>query len=88
LNSAWARVNKVGTYYGQCSELCGKNHGFMPIEIHVVSKEDFAAWIKKQGGHLKEAPAATAVKAEAKEEIKSAAPVEAKDAATEIKTNK
>jgi cytochrome c oxidase subunit 2 len=88
LNSAWARVNKIGTYHGQCSELCGKNHGFMPIEIKVVSKEDFAAWIKKQGGHLKEAPAATAVKAEAKEEIKSAAPVEAKNAATEIKTNK
>lgn len=88
LNSAWARVTKVGTYYGQCSELCGKNHGFMPIEIKVVSKEDFAAWIKKQGGHLKEAPAAAAVKTEVKEEIKSAAPVEAKDVATEIKTNK
>lgn len=88
LNSAWARVTKVGTYYGQCSELCGKNHGFMPIEIKVVSKEDFAAWIKKQGGHLKETPAATEAKAEVKEEIQSAAPIEAKDVATEIKTNK
>ncbi len=92
LNSTWARVTKVGTYYGQCSELCGKNHGFMPIEIKVVSKEDFAEWIKKQGGHLKEAPAATPAstetKSEVKEEIKSAAPIEAKDAATEIKTNK
>jgi cytochrome c oxidase subunit 2 len=94
LNSTWARVNKIGTYYGQCSELCGAKHGFMPIEIHVVSKEDFAAWIKKQGGHLKEVPAAKADAAvpaaptEAKEEIKSAAPVEAKATATEIKTNK
>lgn len=53
LNSAWARVNKIGTYYGQCSELCGKGHGQMPIEIKVISKEDFAAWIQSQGGHLK-----------------------------------
>ena len=92
LNSAWARVNKVGTYYGQCSELCGTKHGFMPIEIKVVSKEEFAAWIKSQGGHLKAAPAndnaAAPAPTEAKEEIQSAAPVEAKDVATEIKTNK
>lgn len=88
LNSAWARVTKVGTYYGQCSELCGKNHGFMPIEIKVVSKEEFAAWIKAQGGHLKTAPANdNAAAAHSQEEIQSAAPVEAKDAATEIKTN-
>jgi cytochrome c oxidase subunit 2 len=53
LNSTWARVTKIGTYYGQCSELCGKGHGFMPIEVHVVSKEDFAVWMKKQGGTIK-----------------------------------
>lgn len=90
LNSAWARVNKVGTYYGQCSELCGKGHGFMPIEIKVVSKEEFAAWIKSQGGHLKEpAPAAATETAPAvKEAIKSAEPVAAKDAATETKKHK
>lgn len=98
LNSAWAHVNKIGTYYGQCSELCGKNHGFMPIEIHVVSKEDYAAWIKKQGGHMPEVKAAPApvaaaateapAEASAQEEIKSAAPVEAKDVATEIKHTK
>jgi cytochrome c oxidase subunit 2 len=45
INHAWAKVNKIGTYYGQCSELCGVNHGFMPIKIHVVSKEDFESWI-------------------------------------------
>lgn len=44
LNETWARVTKTGTYYGQCSELCGKDHAFMPIEVRVVSKEDFAAW--------------------------------------------
>lgn len=44
LNETWARATKTGTYYGQCSELCGKDHAFMPIEIRVVPKEDFAAW--------------------------------------------
>jgi len=97
LNSSWARVTKTGTYYGQCSELCGKGHGFMPIEIKVVSKEEFAAWIKSQGGHLKESPAKAEVtpvaapvaqEEAAKEEIKSAEPVAAKDAATETKKSK
>lgn len=44
LNQTWARVTKTGTYYGQCSELCGKDHAFMPIEVRVVPKDDFAAW--------------------------------------------
>ncbi|MGH6719660.1 MAG: cytochrome c oxidase subunit II, partial [Alphaproteobacteria bacterium] len=41
----WVRVEREGTYYGQCSELCGVNHGFMPIQVEVVSKERFAAWV-------------------------------------------
>jgi cytochrome c oxidase subunit 2 len=50
LNETWFKVERTGTYYGQCSELCGINHGFMPIVIDVVSKEDFATWVagKKQ----------------------------------------
>lgn len=47
LNETWVRVDKEGTYYGQCSELCGVNHGFMPIAVEVVSKEAFASWIRK-----------------------------------------
>ncbi len=47
LNETWMRVDKEGTYYGQCSELCGVNHGFMPIAVEVVSKEAFASWIRK-----------------------------------------
>ncbi len=43
-NETYVKVDKLGTYYGQCSELCGVNHGFMPIAIKVVSKEDFAKW--------------------------------------------
>lgn len=44
LNESWFRATKTGTFYGQCSELCGIKHGFMPIEVKVVSKEEFAAW--------------------------------------------
>jgi cytochrome c oxidase subunit 2 len=47
LNETWFKAEKTGTYYGQCSELCGQGHAFMPIEVHVVSKEDFAAWLEK-----------------------------------------
>ncbi|WP_293549543.1 cytochrome c oxidase subunit II [Parvibaculum sp.] len=47
LNETWFRAEKTGIYYGQCSELCGQGHAFMPIEVHVVSKEDFAAWLEK-----------------------------------------
>ncbi len=46
-NEAWTRIDKKGVYYGQCSELCGVNHGFMPIAIEVVSKEEFAQWVEK-----------------------------------------
>ena len=46
-NENWMRINKEGTYYGQCSELCGVNHGFMPIVVEAVSKEAFTEWVKK-----------------------------------------
>ena len=47
LNETWFKATKIGIYYGQCSELCGQGHAFMPIEVHVVSKEDFTAWLEK-----------------------------------------
>ncbi len=47
LNEDWFKATKEGVYYGQCSELCGKDHAFMPIEVHVVSEADFAAWAQK-----------------------------------------
>jgi cytochrome c oxidase subunit II len=46
LNETWFRANKVGVYYGQCSELCGKDHAYMPIAVKVVSEQDFAAWVE------------------------------------------
>jgi cytochrome c oxidase subunit 2 len=45
LNELWFKVDHVGTYYGQCSELCGDKHAYMPIEVRVVSREDFNAWV-------------------------------------------
>lgn len=46
LNETWFKVHKEGTYYGQCSELCGVKHGFMPIAVKVVSQDEFDAWVK------------------------------------------
>jgi cytochrome c oxidase subunit 2 len=46
-NETWTKIDKKGIYYGQCSELCGVNHGFMPIAIEVVSKEDFEKWVQQ-----------------------------------------
>ncbi|MAV86731.1 MAG: cytochrome c oxidase subunit II [Rhodospirillaceae bacterium] len=47
INETWVKVTKIGTYYGQCSELCGVAHSRMPIAVKVVSKEDFKKWLKK-----------------------------------------
>jgi cytochrome c oxidase subunit 2 len=45
LNETWFRAEREGVYYGQCSELCGQNHAFMPIAIRVVSEEEYSAWL-------------------------------------------
>jgi cytochrome c oxidase subunit 2 len=53
LNETWFNARKEGLYYGQCSELCGKDHAFMPIAIRVVSPEQYAAWIAAfKGGDI------------------------------------
>ena len=46
LNETWFKATKVGMFYGQCSELCGKDHAFMPIAVRVVSDQEFAAWVE------------------------------------------
>jgi cytochrome c oxidase subunit II len=48
LNEAWFKADRVGTYYGQCSELCGVKHAFMPIELKVVTQAEFDAWVAAQ----------------------------------------
>ena len=51
INETWFKVKagEIGTYYGQCSEICGVNHAFMPIEVKVVSKADFGRWVENGG---------------------------------------
>jgi cytochrome c oxidase subunit 2 len=45
INEAWTNIEQVGVYRGQCAELCGKDHGFMPIVVEAVSKEDYQTWL-------------------------------------------
>jgi cytochrome c oxidase subunit 2 len=60
INDAWAKVDVIGTYRGQCAELCGKDHGFMPIVVDVVSKADYKKWVaKQQAAKVAEAASAT-----------------------------
>ena len=57
LNESWFQATKEGVYYGQCSELCGKDHAFMPIAIRVVSEAEFAAWVETAKQEFAGAPA-------------------------------
>jgi cytochrome c oxidase subunit 2 len=52
LNETWVKVDRPGVYFGQCSELCGARHGFMPIAVEVVPAAQFAAWVASKGGHM------------------------------------
>ena len=47
LNKTWFKATRTGVFYGQCSELCGSRHAFMPIELHVVTDAEYAAWLAK-----------------------------------------
>ncbi|MFN0262592.1 cytochrome c oxidase subunit II [Tepidamorphus sp. 3E244] len=47
LNQAWFRADEPGVYYGQCSELCGRDHAFMPIAVRAVPEEEFTAWVEQ-----------------------------------------
>ena len=63
LNQVWFRINEPGIYYGQCSEICGVNHGYMPIAVKAVPKEEFDAWVKdaqKKFARADEPPVAVA----------------------------
>ncbi len=57
LNETWVKIDQPGTYYGQCSQLCGINHGFMPIEIDAVPKDQFAAWLQQNQAKQKSSSA-------------------------------
>lgn len=49
INETWFNANRTGTFYGQCSEICGIKHYYMPIEVEVVSKADYARWVANGG---------------------------------------
>jgi cytochrome c oxidase subunit 2 len=48
INETWFKAIKTGVYYGQCSELCGSKHAFMPITVQIVSKEDYKKWVESK----------------------------------------
>ncbi len=57
IRDSWFRADRIGTYRGQCAELCGKDHGFMPIVVEVVSEADYRAWVAKMKGRAQTAAA-------------------------------
>jgi cytochrome c oxidase subunit 2 len=59
VNEAWFNIDadKTGLYRGQCAELCGRDHGFMPIVVDARSKADFQAWLKDKAAEQKQAAA-------------------------------
>ncbi len=76
VNSTWFKVDRIGTYYGSCRELCGVNHAFMPIEVKVVSQADFDAWVasKKPAAPAAASAAVSATPAAAVPAMPAAAP--------------
>ena len=64
LNETWVKVDRPGVYFGQCTELCGARHAYMPIAVEVLPEAQFAAWVASKGGTLKGAkpgPDSTAI---------------------------
>jgi cytochrome c oxidase subunit 2 len=86
LNNTWFKAEKIGTYYGQCSELCGKDHAYMPIEVKVVSDADFDAFIIKNGGKTRAMIASEAAASAAAAEEAAASAAEAASASATAET--
>lgn len=61
LNEGWVNITKEGTYYGQCNQICGVNHGFMPIKVQALSKDAYAKWAEEAKKKFAQAPASTNV---------------------------
>ena len=61
LNEGWVNITKEGVYYGQCNQICGVNHGFMPIKIQAVSKDAYAKWAEEAKKKFAQGPASTNV---------------------------
>ena len=92
LNEVWAKVDRPGVYFGQCSELCGARHGFMPIAVEVVPEATFNAWLASKGGQPRAAIEAKAkadavAAAQAAKAAAAAPPAAAPTAAAQPATN-
>lgn len=75
LNETWVKVDRPGVYFGQCSELCGARHGYMPIAVEVVPEATFNAWVASKGGTPKGAkPSPEAIPSNAAAATPAAAP--------------
>ena len=74
LNETWFKADREGLYYGQCSELCGARHAYMPIAVEVVSKPRFAEWVRSKGGKMPGEEAAAAPAPAAAAEAATATP--------------
>lgn len=72
LNETWFKVDRPGVYYGQCSELCGARHGYMPIAVEVVPPAQYAAWVASKGGTM---PGAAGVAAAASPDATANSPI-------------
>jgi cytochrome c oxidase subunit 2 len=78
LHETWVKVDRPGVYFGQCSELCGARHGFMPIAVEVTGPAQFAQWVASKGGHMPgaapAAPDSTAASPVSESNVAAAAP--------------
>ena len=81
LNETWFKVDRLGVYFGQCSELCGARHAYMPIAVEVVEPARFAEWVKTKGGTMPSDKAAEPAAAPAAAAPAAAAPAAAEPAA-------
>ena len=67
INETWFKADRTGTYYGQCSELCGIKHAFMPITVNVVTDEEYAKWLEEAKQNFALEDTATNIKVVKKE---------------------
>jgi len=87
INEIWAKVDRPGVYFGQCTELCGARHGYMPIAVEVVPEAQFAQWIASKGGTMPGSRPAAAAPASPPAATPAAVPANAEPAVAQPATN-
>jgi cytochrome c oxidase subunit 2 len=77
VNEIWFRADEPGVYRGQCAELCGRDHGFMPVVVEVKTQEEFDSWLAERKAGPQAAPSPAPAVAASAETIENAAPTTA-----------